>query len=169
MRYTPVALALSLLVAVTGSMGVASTGEPVDPRAQTLLRDGRFALAKGNVDAATDSFEAALTVDPANSAILIALGEAARQAGLQGKAIHYYREVLEREPNNLGAIAGEGEALAEKGATDKARASLARLEGLCGRACPETAALNKALMAGPLPQVVSAEAAVKPAQPVESN
>jgi hypothetical protein len=46
MRYTPVALALSLLAAVTGSMGQARTGDPIDPRAQTLLQDGRSALAR---------------------------------------------------------------------------------------------------------------------------
>lgn len=160
MRYTPAALALSLLVAVTGSMGSARTSDPLDPRAQALLQDGRGLLAKGDVDAATDSLEAALAIDPANAGILVALGDASRQAGLQGKAIHYYRNVLEREPNNLSAIAGEGAALAEKGAIDKAKASLARLEGLCGKACPETGVVSKALAAGPKPQVAAAEPVV---------
>ena len=118
MRYTPAAVALSLLAAVTGSMGSARTSDPLDPRAQVLLQDGRALLAKGNVDQATDSLEAALTLDPSNSGILVSLGDAAREAGLQGKAIHYYRTVLEREPNNLSAIAGEGAALAEKGAVE---------------------------------------------------
>jgi soluble cytochrome b562 len=53
--------------------------------------------------------------------------------------------VLDREPNNLAAIAGEGEALAEKGALEKAKASLTRLQGICGRGCEETAALEAAL------------------------
>jgi len=166
MRYTPVAVALSLVLAVNGSMGSARTGDPVDPRATALLDAGRSQLTAGNVNAATDSLEAALTVDPANAAILIALGDASRQAGLQGKAIHYYRDVLDREPNNLAAIAGEGAALAEKGATDKARASLARLEGLCGRTCPETAIVSKALASGPVK--VAAEA-TKPDQAVQTN
>jgi tetratricopeptide (TPR) repeat protein len=147
-------------------MGSARTGDPVDPRATALLDAGRSQLTAGNVNAATDSLEAALTVDPANAAILIALGDASRQAGLQGKAIHYYRDVLDREPNNLAAIAGEGAALAEKGATDKARASLARLEGLCGRTCPETAIVSKALASGPVK--VAAEA-TKPDQAVQTN
>ena len=51
---------------------------------------------------------------------------------MQGKAIHYYREALERDPHNLAAISGEGEALVEKGAVEKARRNLAQLEGLCG-------------------------------------
>lgn len=145
MRYTPAALALSLLAAVTGSMGQARTGDPIDPRAQALLQDGRTALAKGDVEHATDSLEAALAIDPANAGTLITLGQAARAAGLQGKAIHYYRDVLAREPNNLAAIGGEGEALAEKGAFEKAKASLTRLQGICGRGCAETAALEAAL------------------------
>lgn len=161
MRYTPAALALSLLVAVTGSMGSAHASDPLDPRAQVLFQDGRTQLAKGDVEGATDSLESALTIDPANANILVALGDASRQAGLQGKAIHYYRDVLDREPNNLAAIAGEGAALAEKGAIDKAKATLARLEGLCGKACPETAVVSRALAAGPKPQVAAAEPVAK--------
>ena len=47
------------------------------------------------------------------------VAEAARADSLQGKAIRYYREALTREPRNLAAIAGEGEALVEKGAIEK--------------------------------------------------
>jgi len=169
MRYTPVAVALSLLAAVTGSMGSARTGDPLDPRAVALLQDGRALMAKGETDAATDSLEAALTLDPANPAILTALGDAARQGGLQGKAIHYYRVVLKHEPNNLAALGGEGAALAEKGALDKARASLARLQGLCGRDCPESQQVSKALAAGPSPKVVAAETVKQPAPAVQTN
>lgn len=168
MRYTPPALALSLVLAVTGSMGSAKVTDVADPRAQVLLADGRAQLAAGQIDGATDAFEAALAVDPGYIGTYLALAEAARRAGLQGKAIHYYREALERDPNNLPAISGEGAALAEKGAVEKARSNLARLEGLCGKACPETAALAGAIARGPAPRVVSAEA-VKPQPVVESN
>lgn len=168
MRYMPAAAALSLLALVTGSMGSARVSDNVDPRAQALLAEGREQLGKGNVDSATDSFEAALAADPGHVATYIALAEAARKAGLQGKAIHYYREALERDPNNLAAISGEGGALAEKGALEKARASLARLEGLCGKACGETAALSSAIARGPAPKVVTAEA-VTPQPTVENN
>jgi tetratricopeptide (TPR) repeat protein len=164
MRYFPVALALSLVLAVTGSMGQAKVSDPVDPRANELLASGRNALARGDVEGATDDFESALVVDPGYLGTLVALGDAARKAGLQGKAIHYYRVALERDPNDLAAISGEGGAMAEKGALDKAHANLARLEGLCGKACPETRTLAEAIAKGPAPKVVSADA-VKP-QPV---
>lgn len=168
MRYTLPAAALSLVLAMTGSMGSAKVEQVADPRAQALLANGRADLSSGQVDAATDAFEAALAVDPGYVGTYIALGEAARKAGLQGKAIHYYREALQRDPNNLGAIAGEGAAMAEKGALDKARTNLARLEGICGKACAETQELAAVIAKGPTPRVLSAEA-VKPQPVVESN
>ena len=168
MRYAPFALALSLVVGVTGSMGVAKNPVSSDPRVEALLKDGRAALAKGDVAAATDSFEAALAIDPASNATLLALADAARRDRLQGKAIHYYREVLSREPNNVVAISGEGGAMVEKGALEKARRNLTRLEGLCGKTCAETAELSAAIARGPAPKVVSAQA-VMPTENVETN
>jgi tetratricopeptide (TPR) repeat protein len=168
MRYYPAALALSLLLGVTASMGSAKGGDPVDPRAQALLQSGRSLLAQGQVSAATDEFEAALAVDPGYVGTYLALAEAARRDGLQGKAIHYYRVALSRDPNNLAAISGEGGALVEKGAVEKARLNLTRLEGLCGKRCSETLTLSAAIAKGPQPKVLSAEA-VKPEPTVEAN
>lgn len=168
MRYFPAALALSLVLAVTGSMGQAKVSDPIDPRAGDLLSSGRTALAHGDVTMATDEFEAALVVDPGYTGTLVALGDAASKAGLQGKAIHYYRVALERDPNDLAAIGGEGSAMAEKGALEKARANLIRLEGLCGKGCAESRMLDEAIAKGPAPKVVSAEA-VKPRPAVQAN
>src|SRR6187549_2740796 len=137
MRYTPSALALSLLAAVTASVSYGAERQP-DPRATALVAEGKSELAAGQTQAAVDSFEAALAIDPAHTPIYLDLAEAARQQGLQGKAIHYYRAALEREPDNLAAISGEGEALLEKGAIEKARRNLARLESMCGGECSET-------------------------------
>lgn len=167
MRYAPAALALSLLVAVTGSMGSAKVGDPLDPRAQSLLTEGHAALQRGEVNAAVDSFEAALAVDPGHVGTYLALAEAARKNGMQGKAIHYYRQALARDPNNLAAISGEGGAMVEKGAVDKAKGNLARLEGLCGKSCSEVEQLSGAIARGPMPRVVSADATKQ--QPVIEN
>lgn len=166
MRYTPAALAIALLAAVTSSAGFSATREP-DPRAAQLVAEGRAALDAGDVDGATDAFEAALVVDPAYSAIYLELGRAARASGMQGKAIRYYRAVLARDPENLAALAGEGEALAEKGALAGAQENLAQLEELCGAGCAEVAELNAAIARGPLPRVASAE--VSPDSGVSAN
>ena len=164
MRFAPAAAALSLLVAVTASVGYSADPDP-DPRAAMLVAEGRTALNADQPQKAIDAFEAALAVDPAYTAIYLDLAEAARREKLQGKAIRYYREALARDPGNFAAISGEGEALVEKGAIEKARLNLAKLESLCGSSCPATEELAMAIQRGPEPRVVTAEA-VMPDAPV---
>jgi Tfp pilus assembly protein PilF len=167
MRYTPAALAISLLLAVTASVGQGADREG-DARALRLVAEGRSELAAGQVQAAIDSFEAALAIDPGFTPIYLELAEAARRQGLQGKAIHFYREALERDPGNLAAISGEGEAMLEKGAVEKARRNLARLESMCGGDCEETRQLAAALARGPQAGVLTAEA-ITPSPVVTQN
>lgn len=168
MRYLPAALALSLLATVTASVIHSTPPQPLDPRALALLTAGHEQLAAGKVDAAIDAYEAALAVAPGDSVVFLSLAEATRRQGMQGKALHYYRAALVADPANLRAIAGEGKALVEKGAVDKARRSLSRLEGLCGTNCDETRQLSAAIARGPAPRVVTAEA-VKPQPVVTEN
>jgi tetratricopeptide (TPR) repeat protein len=148
MRYAPAAAALSLCLAMTASISSAGDIGKPDPRAAALIAQGQAALASGETAAAIDAFEAALAVDPGYTPIFIDLAEAARQQGLQGKAIRYYREALSRDPGNLSAISGEGEALVEKGALEKAKKNLAKLQSLCGDNCPETVALQTTIARG---------------------
>ena len=159
MRFAPAAAALSLCLAMTASMSSAGDMAPADPQATVLIAQGQAALAAGETQAAIDAFEAALAVDPAHTPIFIELAEAARQSGLQGKAIRYYREALERDPDNFAAIAGEGAALVEKGAIEKAKRNLAKLQSLCGDSCPETVALQSSIARGPSPRLAVETAA----------
>ena len=147
MRFAPAAAALSLVVAVTASVGGAEDSQ-ADPRAVMLIAQGEAALAAGDTQKAIDSYEAALAVDPGYTPIFLELAEVARQEGLQGKAIRYYREALERDPGNFAAISGEGEALVEKGALAKAKEKLALLRNQCGGQCPETLALENRIAKG---------------------
>jgi tetratricopeptide (TPR) repeat protein len=148
MRFAPAAAALSLCLAMTASISLAGDNAAPDPRAAALIAQGQSALAGGDPDAAIDAFEAALAVDPGYTPIFIDLAEASRQQGLQGKAIRYYREALERDPGNFAAISGEGAALVEKGALEKAKRNLAKLQSLCGDQCPETVALQSTIDRG---------------------
>lgn len=157
MRYTPAALALSALVAVYASTGQSAPPAPLDSRTAGLVAQGRAALAAGQVDSAIDAFEAALVLQPGHVAIVLNLAEANRLQGMQGKALHYYREALEREPDNQYALAGEGEALVEKGAVEKAKRNLARLQQMCGGDCPPAQQLAAAIAKGPAPKVVTAD------------
>ena len=168
MRFAPVAAALSLVFAVQASVGYGAERDP-SPRAAILLSEGRAALEAGDAQSAVDAFEAALAVDPGYTPIYLELARAARSDGLQGKAIAYYREVQDRDPSNYAAISGEGAALVEKGAVDKARNNLARLESLCGEGCPETRQLASAISQGPQRRVLTAEAVLPDAQVTQSN
>ena len=115
-------------------------------------------LDAGKTSDAVDSFEAALAVDPGYTDIYLDLAEAARKDGMQGKAIHYYRVALTVQPDNLAAISGEGEALLEKGAVEKAKRNLAKLETMCGGNCREAKELASAIDNAPRAALVTAEA-----------
>ncbi|WP_068087967.1 tetratricopeptide repeat protein [Novosphingobium rosa] len=160
MRYAPVALVLSALAALTASAGQSATPEVLDPRAAALEAQGKMALAAGDLDRATDGFEAALAISPGSAVLVMDLADVARHQAMPGKALHYYRAVLARDPANLDALAGEGQALAQKGAFDKAKRNLARLEAICGDGCPPARNLASALTAA---QASQAQAQVTPA------
>jgi tetratricopeptide (TPR) repeat protein len=168
MRFAAPAAALAAVLAITASVGQ-SADHVTDPRAAALVAEGRAALAAGETQRAVDAFEAALTVDPAATPIYLDLAEAARRSGLQGKAIRYYRDALAREPDNLSALSGEGAALVEKGAVEKARRNLARLQSMCGESCPETRQLASAIAKGPQPRVLTAEAVMPDAVVTQKN
>lgn len=168
MRYSPAAVALALLASVTASTGHSAPPVPLDPRAAVLVSEGRQAMLAGQVNEAVDNFESALTIQPGHLTIYLNLGEATRKQGMHGKALHYYREALKLDPDNQQAIAGEGEALVEKGAVEKARRNLTRLQGLCGKECSQTQQLSAAIAKGPAPRVLTAEA-VKPSPTVSEN
>lgn len=160
MRYAPAAAALSLALALSASVGLAGPREAT-PRAAMLIAEGDAALRAGNAEAAVDAFEAALAVDPGHTGTLLHLAAAARASGMQGKAIRYYREAQEREPKNLDAVAGEGAALAEKGALAKAREKLAQVEKACGKQpCAPAQVVTAAIARGPAIRIQTAEAAI---------
>lgn len=169
MRYTPAALALSLAVAITSSASFSAPPEQLDPRAAALVEQGRTAARAGDLDGAIDAYESALTVQPGSVSVLLGLADATRRTGMQGKAVHYYRAALSVDPRNLDAISGEGIALAEKGATEKAKGSLARLKSLCGNDCPAAQSLATAIASVPAqPRMLTAEA-VTPKPIVSEN
>ena len=170
MRFTPASIALAIVLTTVSSVGLSQRPDAqIEPRSIEWQKAGAAAFAAGNLSGATDALESALAVDPRNRAAYIDLAQVARAQGLQGKAIRYYREALTREPRNLAAIAGEGEALVEKGAVEMAKGSLAKLESLCGESCPETQTLSATIAAGPPARVQTAEALLPDAAVPQSN
>ncbi len=159
MRFSPFALVLSLTLAVVSSAGQGQKpDDQINPRSLALLQQGEAARRAGNFPAANDALETALAVDPRNRAAFIALAAVARQQDLPGKAIRLYREALTLEPNDTAALAGQGEAMVQKGAVERARINLTRIKTLCKVECGPATTLAAAIQKGPPPAVVTAQA-----------
>jgi len=159
MRFSPAALALSLVLATVSSAGFSQSADiEIKARSVAYMQRGEIAQKNGNLVLATDFYETALAVDPRNSSAFIALAQIARAQALPGKAIRLYREALVIDPNNLDALAGQGEALVQRGAVEKAKVNLSRIETLCRTRCPQTAQLSAVITASEKAPVMSAQA-----------
>lgn len=159
MRFVPVAVAAALgFAALSTAVQGQKPDAQVDARSVALLDQARTARAAGQLDQASDLLETALVVDPKNRRAFHELAEIAKAQGLTGKSIRYYREALELEPNDVVALAGQGDALVQKGAVVKARENLAKLNRICASGCPEQARLTALIAKGPPPAVQSAQA-----------
>jgi Tfp pilus assembly protein PilF len=163
MRLTPPAIALAALLATVSSVSQGARPDAmIDARSLALLKQGEAAAAAGQFSAANDALETALAVDPRNRAAFIVLAKVASRQGLDGKAIRLYREALLLEPNDVVALAGQGEAMVAKGAVTKAGENLTKIKTLCVATCPQEAFLAAVIARGAPPQAV---AAATPATP----
>lgn len=121
----------------------------IAPLSLQLQKVGEAQLAAGKPQAATDSFESALAADPRNRSAYMGLARAAEAQGLPGKAVRFYREALELDPNDLAALEAQGLALVERGATARAGDNLDRVKKLCQGSCPPADRLAAAIAKGP--------------------
>lgn len=159
MRFVPVGIAAALGIAALSTSGHGQKPDAqVDARSVSLLDQAKTARASGQLEQANDLLETALVVDPKNRRAFHELAEIAKAQGLPGKSIRYYREALELEPNDVTALAGQGDALVQKGAVLKARENLARLKRVCASGCAEEARLAAVIEKGPPAAVQSAQA-----------
>lgn len=162
MRLTPVLLTLAI---AAGTMASAGHGQrpddQIDPRSTALVREAQAAAA--NQNQAQDLLETALAVDPRNRDAYIALARIAQAQRLPGKAIRLYGDALRIEPNDVNALAGQGEAYVQRGAVERARRNLTRVQELCRTACPQVAQLSAAINRGPPVETAQAPATPAPA------
>jgi Tfp pilus assembly protein PilF len=162
MRFLPVAAAASLgLLAVSSGSYGQKPDDQINARSLAFQKQGETALAAGNYEAANDALEAAVVADPRNRGAFVGLGRAAQAQQLPGKAIRYYKGALLLEPNDISALAGEGDALVQRGAVDRAKDNLARIKTLCKGDCTAATALASAIAKGPPPLVQTAQATDK--------
>ena len=137
------------------------TDDQILPKSVELQRQARQAVAAGKFDVAEDLLETALAVDPRNRAAFVDIARVAEKQHLYGKAIRMTSRALLIEPNDPDAIAVQGEAMVEMGATARAQANLQKLQQICGaKSCPQIAQLSSAISRGPT--VASAKAPDSP-------
>jgi Tfp pilus assembly protein PilF len=143
-------------------MGSAGHGQraddQIDPRSMSLLQQGQTLTAAGQLNEAVDAIETALVVDPRNRAAYIALARVAQAQKLPGKAIRLYSEALKLEPNDVNALAGQGEALVQRGAIERAKRNLERLKVACKGPCQQATTLAGVIAKGPPAEVLASQA-----------
>jgi Tfp pilus assembly protein PilF len=127
------------------------------PKSAELQRQGRDLMAAGKLEQAQDQLETAVAIDPRNRGAFVDMAKVAEKQHLFGKAVLMTNKALEIEPNDPDAIAVQGEAMVEMGATARAQANLQKLQTICGsKGCPQIAQLSAAISRGPA--VASAKA-----------
>lgn len=169
MRLTPVLLTLAIAAGTMASAGHSQRpDDQIDPRSTALVREAQ-AVAAANQNQAQDLLETALAVDPRNRDAYIALARIAQAQRLPGKAIRLYGDALRIEPNDVNALAGQGEAYVQRGAVERARRNLTRVQELCRTACPQVAQLSAAISRGPPVETAQAPAAPAPVAAPRSN
>ena len=137
-------------VALASAFLVQRADDQILPRSADLQRQGKAYLSAGKLDQAEDLLETSLAVDPRNRWAFVDLARVAEKQHLFGKAIRMTGKALMLEPNDPDAIAVQGEAMVEMGATARAQANLQKLQALCGaKGCAQIAQLSAASSRGP--------------------
>jgi tetratricopeptide (TPR) repeat protein len=131
--------------------------DQIQPKSVELMHQGQAFMAAGKLEDAENALETALAVDPRNRWAYIDIARVAEKQHLFGKAIRMTNKALVIEPNDPDAIAVQGEAMVEMGATARAQENLQKLQQICGaKSCPQVAQLSAAITRGPT--VASAKA-----------
>ncbi len=164
MRYSPTAITLSLLFATVSSVGYSQgQDDRISSQATIFMDKASIAEKNGNLDEAINWYETALAVHPRNRKAYIALAQIAERQMLTGKAITLYKEVLEINPNDQNALLGQGRLYAKRGAVERAKSNLTRLEILCGIDCGDNKKLSIAIAdAGKKGEILASDISVEP-------
>jgi Tfp pilus assembly protein PilF len=137
-------------LAVAAPVAGQRTDDQIAPKSLELQRQAKEAVGAGKLEQAEDMLETALAVDPRNRSAFVDIARVAEKQHLYGKAIRMTNKALLLEPNDPDAIAVQGEAMVEMGATARAQANLQKLQTICGtKACPQIAQLSAAITRGP--------------------
>jgi tetratricopeptide (TPR) repeat protein len=103
---------------------------------RALALAGRYAEALGALTAVRNQND---------SMVLTMIGYAKRKSGSFDEGMAYYQRALAIDPKNVNAREYLGEAYAEKGRMDLAKAELVKVEALCGTECEQYQDLAEAI------------------------
>ena len=150
MRFVVPVLAASVVVlACSGPVVAQKADDQIAPKSVELQKQGEGLLAAGKFEQAEDALEASLAVDPRNRWAFVDLARVAEKQQLFGKAVRMANKALLLEPNDPDAIAVQGEAMVELGATARAQANLQKLQTICAKGCAQLTQLSSAITRGP--------------------
>jgi predicted Zn-dependent protease len=151
MRSMPRFLLIGLAgIALAAPVAGQRADDQIQPKSVELMHQGQTAMAAGKLEEADSLLETALAVDPRNRWAYVNLARVAERQHLFGKAIRMTNKALMMEPNDPEALAVQGEAMVEMGATARAQANLQKLQQVCGaKGCPQVAQLSAAISRGP--------------------
>ena len=158
MRSLPRLLLIGISAVALASPGMSQRADDqIQPKSVALQSEAKTLIASGKLEQAEDVLETSLAVDPRNRGAFVDLARVAEKQHLYGKAIRLTNKALLLEPNDPDAIALQGEAMVEMGATARAQENLQKLQSICGaKGCPQVAQLSAAISRGPT--VASAKA-----------
>lgn len=138
------------LVALPAPIGAQRPDDQIQPKSVELMQRGQALLAAGKLEDAENDLETALAVDPRNRWAYTDIARVAEKQHLFGKAVRMTSKALLIDPNDTDAIAVQGEAMVEMGATARAQENLQKLQQICGaKSCPQVAQLTAAISRGP--------------------
>lgn len=138
------------LVALAAPISAQRPDDQIQPKSIELMQRGQALLAAGKLEDAENNLETALAVDPRNRWAYTDIARVAEKQHLFGKAIRMTNKALLIDPNDTDAIAVQGEAMVEMGATARAQENLQKLQQICGaKSCPQVAQLTAAISRGP--------------------
>jgi len=112
-----------------------------------LVFEANVALKAEKIDDARLLFERALVAYPANTKALLGLGKTHEAKGQVGRGLKYYRQALEIEPNDAGALEIQALAFLKREMLDRADANRAKLARLCPKGCEALDSVETALEA----------------------
>jgi predicted Zn-dependent protease len=138
------------VVALAAPVAGQRSDDQIQPKSVELMHQGQALMSAGKLEDAENALETALAVDPRNRWAYVDLARVAEKQHLFGKAIRMTSKALLIEPNDPDAIAVQGEAMVEMGATARAQENLAKLHTICGvKGCPQITELSAAISRGP--------------------